>query len=422
MTRGTNEHAWALDAIAHVEDALLVVDTNRRYVYMNEAAQRLVGPAELDEHPANWSATNGVYLADRTTPFPAEELPLWRALKGEPTHDVAMFVRTTSRPEGFHLITSTTPLYDENKKVRGAAVVFRDATQRLQREAQLRESEKQKRAILDNLPDMAWLKDKEGRYLVVNQPVATAAGRERPEDMVGLTDFDLWPEDVARSYRATDEVAMRTGARGVDEQDIHLPSGQRLWTETVKTRIVDDEGNVIGTTGIAHDVTARRNAHLDLERRVNDRTTELRVAQEHLVRQERLAILGQLAGGVAHQIRNPLAAIMNATYVMQRHHAPTAHPNVLPAIRIIQDEVRHANVIITGLLDYARVRAPDRYPASIVELLDRILEADWIPANVTVVRDVPDNDRRRPRGRRRSAQRRDFEPRPQRGRSDADGR
>ena len=79
-------------------------------------------------------------------------------------------------------------------------------------------------------------------------------------------------------------------------------------------------------------------------------------------------MLGQLAGGVAHQIRNPLAAIMNATYVLKRHLSPEQHPNVEDAIRIIHDEVRHANVIITGLLDYARVRTPDRHPASIVEL------------------------------------------------------
>src|SRR5262249_208277 len=89
---------------------------------------------------------------------------------------------------------------------------------------------------------------------------------------------------------------------------------------------------------------------------------------------------------VAHQIRNPLAAIMNATYVLRRHLSPEQHPNVEDSIRIIHDEVRHANIIITGLLDYARVRTPDRYPVSMVDLLERILTSDWIPKSVQIVR------------------------------------
>ena len=99
-------------------------------------------------------------------------------------------------------------------------------------------------------------------------------------------------------------------------------------------------------------------------------------------------MLGQLAGGVAHQIRNPLAAIMNATYVLKRHLSPEQHPNVVDAIRIIHDEVRHANVIITGLLDYARVRTPDRHPAAIVELVERVLAAEPFPPSIKVERAI----------------------------------
>ena len=79
---------------------------------------------------------------------------------------------------------------------------------------------------------------------------------------------------------------------------------------------------------------------------------------------------------------------MNATYVLKRHLSPDQHPNVEDAIRIIHDEVRHANVIITGLLDYARVRTPDRHPASLVELIERVLAADGIPSSVLVERAI----------------------------------
>jgi signal transduction histidine kinase len=74
--------------------------------------------------------------------------------------------------------------------------------------------------------------------------------------------------------------------------------------------------------------------------------------------------------------------------VLKRHLSPDPHPNVEDAIRIIHDEVRHANVIITGLLDYARVRTPDRHPASIVELVERVLSSDSIPGSITVTREI----------------------------------
>src|SRR5262249_14719075 len=158
----------------------------------------------------------------------------------------------------------------------------------------------------------------------------------------------------------------RTGLHKRVEEPFVDVKGNGYWVETIKTRIIDDSGKVIGTTGLARDITERRRAeeHMrsakdELEMRVQERTAELAQAQENLVRQERLAVLGQLAGGVAHQIRNPLAAIMNASYVLKRHLSPDQHQNVEDAIRIIHDEVRHANIIITGLLDYARVRAPD---------------------------------------------------------------
>lgn len=390
---------WVLDAVAGISDALLVVDETGRLVYRNPAAERLAGVTDLPADWAAWSDRFGIFLPDEKSAFPPDQLPLVRALRGENVRDVGMYLRNPAVPEGIHILVSTTALHDGGGALRGAVCLFRDVTLIRQREVLLREAERQKKAILDNIHDIAWLKDDQGRYLVVNQPFALAVGKARAEEVIGLTDLDLWPRELAERYRTDDAEVMRTGEHKVLEEPLVEASGRQLWVETVKTRIVDDEGRVIGSTGIAHDVTERklaadamRSTKDELERRVMERTAELAEAQENLIRQERLAVLGQLAGGVAHQIRNPLAAIMNATYVLKRHLAPTQHENVDDAIRIIHDEVRHANIIITGLLDYARVRTPDRHPASIVELLERVVASEWIPETVRIVRNLPTAD------------------------------
>jgi PAS domain S-box-containing protein len=386
-----------LEAVAGISDALVIVDEHKRLVYQNPAAQKLLGPAP---DICGGSAPYGLFLPDETTPFPAESLPLLLALSsGEDVRDVRMFVRSETVPSGMHVLASASPLRNSCGSVCGAACILRDITMIREQEVQLRESARQKKAILDNIPDMAWLKDENGCFLLVNQPLATVAGRASPEDVVGYTDAELWAPELAAHYRAQDEEIMRTRQHMRVEESFVDPEGKRVWLDTFKTAIVDDEGRVIGTTGLARDITERkfaeekmRHANDELERRMLVRTAELAEAQGILVRQERLAVIGQLAGGVAHQIRNPLAAIMNATYVLRRHLAPNQHENVEDAIRIIHDEVRHANIIITGLLDYARVRTPNRNPTSIVDVLERILDADWIPPNIRIIRQIVPED------------------------------
>lgn len=395
-----DERSWALDALATLGDGVLVVDESGRLVYRNPAAETLTGVRALSPDPERWSEVHGVFLPDEETPCPPERLPLVVALRGRECRDVELFVRNASAA-GVHLLCSATPLRDRAGTVRGAACIFHDVTARRAAELRHQEGERQKKAILDNIPDIAWLKDRDGRYLAGNQRCAGVAGKRSIEEVIGLTDFDLWPRELAERYRADDAEVMASadGHKRVEEPFIDA-NGRSYWIETIKTSIVTHRGEVIGTTGIARDITERKLAEEalrvsndELERRVRDRTMALAEAQENLVRKERLAVLGQLAGGVAHQIRNPLAAIMNATYVLKRHLSPEQHPNVDDAIRIIHDEVRHANVIITGLLDYARVRTPDRHPTAIVDLIDRVLAADWIPSCVRIerrlARDVP---------------------------------
>ncbi len=394
LTANLDERQWALEALSNLGDGVLIVDDEARVVYINDAAIRLAGPIQLGQDRARWSSDNGVFREDEVTLVPPDELPIVIAMRGEATSDVTLFIRNAAIADGVHVSTRAWPVRDGGGKVRGAICIFRDVAQRRRQQAQVLEGEWHKKAILDSIPDMAWLKTRDGRYLMVNQRFAQAAGKPG-EEIVGLNDFDLWPHELATGYVADDAEVIKTKRTKRVEEPFVDASGSTSFIETIKACIFNDQGDVIGTTGIARDVTERHNAEQalrvtndELERRVVLRSAELAKVQENLVRKERLVVLGQLAGGVAHQIRNPLAAIMNSTYVLKRHLSPGQHSNVDDAIRIIHDEVRHANVIITGLLDYARVRSPDRQPASIVEIVERVLVADWIPANVTVQRAI----------------------------------
>ncbi len=112
-------------------------------------------------------------------------------------------------------------------------------------------------AILNNIPDMAWLKDKEGKFLAVNEPFAEACGIA-PDQLIGKTDFDFWPRDLAQRYVDDDAQVMKTGNRRVIEETLVHAQDRDVWIETIKSPIYNDEGQVIGTTGISRDITERR--------------------------------------------------------------------------------------------------------------------------------------------------------------------
>jgi signal transduction histidine kinase len=101
-----------------------------------------------------------------------------------------------------------------------------------------------------------------------------------------------------------------------------------------------------------------------LEEMVEERTKELRDAQEQLVRREKLAVLGQLAGGVAHDLRNPLGVIKNVAYFLDIA-LEESKPEVKETLEILDKAVGKSNRIISSLLDFARPKPPIRQKVDI---------------------------------------------------------
>ena len=120
---------------------------------------------------------------------------------------------------------------------------------------------------------------------------------------------------------------------------------------------------------------------------VEERTKELRDAQEQLVRREKLAVLGQMAGSVSHELRNPLGAISNAVYYLKMV-LPDADETVKEHLEMIAEEVRGSDRIISDLLDFSRTRTPDREQIAVSELVAEVLEKRPPPEEVKVTTQI----------------------------------
>ena len=124
-------------------------------------------------------------------------------------------------------------------------------------EAARRADEASLRAMLDNSPYRAWLKDAEGRFLAVNEPFAKACGIGSSAQVVGKSNKDVWPEDLAEKYSEQDQSTIVLRKPKHTEERL-IEQGELKWLEIFSTPIFDSEGKVLGTTGFSRDITQRK--------------------------------------------------------------------------------------------------------------------------------------------------------------------
>ena len=115
----------------NIGDGVIAADASGSFTIFNPSAERILGIGPINTTPDKWSDNYGFFFPDRVTPFPADELPLARALKGEASDEVEMFVRNPEVPDGVFISVSGRPLQDEAGTEKGGVSVFRDVTHRV---------------------------------------------------------------------------------------------------------------------------------------------------------------------------------------------------------------------------------------------------------------------------------------------------
>ena len=180
-----------------------------------------------------------------------------------------------------------------------------------------RESDDLLRALIEETPLAIYAKDRAQRFVLSNRQHANLIARP-PEEILGRTDAALFGDESSAVDAVTHEV-LASGEHRSLEFELSLEGGRHTFLETVFP-LHGAAGDVVGVGGFAADITARRALELALQERAREleaTVAELRATQDQLVQQQKMAALGGMVAGMAHEVSSPLGAALTAATVFE---------------------------------------------------------------------------------------------------------
>lgn len=233
-------------------DMLLVYGADGRITYANPAVERILGfsPDEMIGrggyevvHPEDMIEAKGFF----------------KRLMTNPGKTFSTEFRVSCKDGGWkHIEGVATNLLDDSS-VNGIVSNSRDVSERNEAIQALMDSEAMYGSLVESLAQNVFRKDLSGRFLFVNSKFCRLVGKSAAE-IVGKTDFDLFPAHMAAKFQEDDMKVMRSGESLEIVEENKAPDGSKIYVQVVKTPVHDARGNIVGLQGIFWDITERRNS------------------------------------------------------------------------------------------------------------------------------------------------------------------
>lgn len=317
-------------------ESVMETSNKARTIWMSGAFEKMTGYT-----PEEYNATGGWYAHIHPDDLALDSRDMDKLLNNEDVQGSVIRTFTKDGEIRWERIFAH-PVWDHKEnRLAGIIGAVQDITEQKNTEKKVQEALSQQKAILNNIPDMAWLKDTESRYIAVNEEFLRVSGRKE-EEVVGKTDLDLWDLHFAEYYRKEDQEVIQGGKPKTIEEKQMDSAGQVYWVETTKTPIRDKNGMIIGTTGIARNISERKEAEMEREQLI----TELGAKNAELER---------FTYTVSHDLKSPLVTISGFLGYIEKDILAGDQNKFLRDLGRIRQAVEKMHELLNDLLELSRI-------------------------------------------------------------------
>jgi two-component system sensor histidine kinase/response regulator len=219
---------------------------------------------------------------------------------------------------------------------------LRDITERKRAEETLSEERRLLRTLIDNVPDYIYVKDAASRFVVVNQAVAKLVGARTSEELLGKTDFDYFPKEIAAAFLSDEQAILKSGEPLLNREEKSEDSeGNAKWNSTSKVPWRDRLGQVIGIMGIGRDITRSKAEEGVLKHAKEAAEAGSRAKSEFLA-------------NMSHEIRTPLNGVIGMTDLTLETDLTSEQREYLETVKLSADSLL---TVINDILDFSKIEA-----------------------------------------------------------------
>jgi PAS domain S-box-containing protein len=307
------------------------IDLKREVMMATHGARDIYGVNQI-EMPLK--EAQAIPLEEYRKPLDTE---LKKLLAGEKNYDIVFEIKRPSDGET-RTIHSIAEYREDKHMVFG---VIRDITEKIKAERELNRTNTLLKTLIDNLPDAVYMKDVNYRKVIANRGDAKNCGVKSVEELIGKTDFELFPKATAEKYFEDDRRVIENDESILNREE-ELPVEPKRWILTSKIPLHDDAGNVSGLVGIGHDIT--------LYKKMNE---ELREAKEKAEESDRLKSV--FLANMSHEIRTPLNAILGFSNIICSGEADKSNLEYFG--KIIQNSGMRLTTVIDDIIDISLIQS-----------------------------------------------------------------
>ena len=266
-------------ACQNISDGIVLADRSGVILFANEATERIFGRWIIDPDIKEWSETYGVFYADVKTPVPVDQIPLARALQGEETAEMELFIRNQKNPDGSYISARAFPVYDrEGSEILAAVAVFRDTTREREMElrlgrvrGELRDQTQLMETAFNTVNEGVVVADRKGEIVMVNPSAERIFGMPpelvSPEKWSETYGIHLLDRETPAPLGSMPLLRAILGET-VEEEEFFVRNENKpegVYVSASARPLRDRHEEIIGAVGVLRDVTKRKQAEIRLQ-------------------------------------------------------------------------------------------------------------------------------------------------------------